>query len=219
MPARGLFVMVGAAPRTDRLGGILMTDRRGFICTGPAVGDYAEPFESSVPGLYMPSATCAPTQSSGSLLSRGGIGGDLLDAPLSIGTYGQGGVLHDSTTSDQATFDPVPADSRDADHVSFGMVAADNGFRLAAYDVFGADGPALVSAGMHGVATRAQRLTHTEPFFVVINGDTRDEIIPMWERLAGGGTVIQNLAPSAWSSAYGMVADRYGVTWIFGAMS
>lgn len=137
---------------------------------------------------------------------------------LHIGTYGQGGVPHDSTDSEQATFDPVPADSPDADQVSFGLLVADNGFRLAAYDVFGADGPALASAGLSG-ATRARGLSHTEPFFVVLNGDTRDDIAPLWDKLVVGGTVIQALAPSAWSPAYGMLTDHYGVTWIFGAMS
>jgi PhnB protein len=137
---------------------------------------------------------------------------------LTIGTYGQAGVPNDSATSDQATFDPVPADSPDADHVSFGMLVADNGVRLAAYDVYGAHGPALASADSTGAA-RAQGLTHDEPFFLVLNGDTRDDIGPLWHKLAVGGTVIQALAPSAFSPAYGMLTDRYGVTWIFGAMS
>ena len=139
---------------------------------------------------------------------------------LSIGTYGQGGVPNDSADSDRATFNPVPADSPDAEHVSFGMVSADNGFRLAAYDVFGADGPALASSGLGDDASpRAAGLTHTEPFFVVLNGDTREEITPLWHGLADSGTIIQALAPSEFSPAYGMVTDRYGVTWIFGAMS
>ncbi|MGH3438648.1 MAG: VOC family protein [Sciscionella sp.] len=138
---------------------------------------------------------------------------------LSIGTYGESGVPHDATSSEQAAFDPVPADSPDADHVSFGLLVADNGVRLAAYDVFGAtDGAGLASSGLSGLR-RADSLTHTEPFFVVLNADTRDDIAPLWDRLAAGGTVIQTLAPSAWSPAYGMLTDRYGVTWIFGAMS
>lgn len=136
---------------------------------------------------------------------------------LHIGTYGEGGVPHDSTSSEQATFDPVPANSPDADHVSFGLLVADNGVRLAAYDVFGAPNrPGLASPGMSG-ARRADGLTHTEPFFVVLNGDTRDDIAPLWDALAAGGTIIQALAPSAFSPAYGMLTDRYGVTWIFGA--
>ena len=135
---------------------------------------------------------------------------------LSIGTYGQGGVPHDSVSSEQATFDPVSADSPDAEHVSFGLLVADSGLRLAAYDVFGASASAGVASPG---ARRADGLTHTEPFFVVLNGDTRDDIAPLWDGLAADGTVIQTLAPSAFSPAYGMLTDRYGVTWIFGAMS
>lgn len=142
-------------------------------------------------------------------------GGQLL-----IGTYGEGGVPHDdSADSSRATFDAVPADSPYAGHVSFGMVMAENGFRLAAYDVFGAEGPALASSGLPGASPRANGLTHTEPFFVVLNGETREEIEPLWHALADGGTVIQTLAPSDFSPAYGMLTDRYGVTWVFGAMA
>ncbi|MGH3599259.1 MAG: VOC family protein [Pseudonocardiaceae bacterium] len=138
---------------------------------------------------------------------------------LNIGTYGEGGVPHDSTSSEQATFDPVPSDSPDANHVSFGLLVADNGVRLAAYDVYGAShGPGLASSGLSG-ARRADGLTHAEPFFVVLNGDTRDDIAALWDALAADGTVIQSLAPSAFSPAYGMLTDRYGVTWIFGTMS
>jgi PhnB protein len=112
----------------------------------------------------------------------------------------------------------VESDSPDADHVSFGLLVADNGFRLAAYDVFGSDESGLASSGLAG-ARRADGLTHTEPFFLVLNGDTRDDIAPLWDGLAADGTVIQALAPSTWAPAYGMLTDRYGVTWIFGAAS
>ncbi len=52
------------------------------------------------------------------------------------------GVPQDSTNADRAGFAPVAPDSPDAAHVAFGMVAAENGLRLAAYDVFGTDGDA-----------------------------------------------------------------------------
>lgn len=61
-------------------------------------------------------------------------------------------------------------------------------------------------------------LTHTEPFFVVLNGDTRADIAPLRDGLVKDGTVTRS-APSAWSPAYGMLTDRYDVTWIFAATS
>ena len=96
---------------------------------------------------------------------------------------------------------------------------ADSGFRLAAYDVFGAEGDALASAEVEGGAARAKGLTHTEAFFIVLNTDTRQELEPLWNGLSEGGTIIQALAPSDFSPAYGMLTDRWGVTWIVGATS
>jgi PhnB protein len=134
-----------------------------------------------------------------------------------IATYAQVGVPQDSPHADQAAFSPVDPDSSDADHVAFGMVAADSGFRLAAYDVFGAtDGTIVAPQTSGGVARRAAGLTHTESFFLLLNGETLDELTALWGKLADGGTVIQALAPAQWAPAYGMLTDRYGVTWIFG---
>lgn len=141
-------------------------------------------------------------------------GGQLL-----IRTYGQTGAPRDGTDTQRATFEPVAADSPDADRVSFGMLIGDNGFRLAAYDVLSGHGHGLASGRHAGASTRAAGLTHTEPFFVVLNGDTRAEVEPLWKELADGGTVIQTLAPSDLLPSYGMLTDRYAVTWIFGAMT
>jgi PhnB protein len=135
---------------------------------------------------------------------------------LMIGTYGEGGVPQDSPTSDQVTFVPVAADSPDAELVSFGLVAAENGFRLAAYDVVGTDGGG-VAGRSGGSVRRAEALTHSEAVFVLLDGDTLDEVRPAWTGLAEGGTVIQALAPTPWGSPYGMLTDRFGVTWIIGA--
>ena len=135
---------------------------------------------------------------------------------LMLGTYGEGGVPQDSAVSDRVTFTPVAPDSPDADLVSFGMVVAESGFQLAAYDVFGGTGGGL--AGASTTATgRAAHLTHSEAQFVLLNGDTVDAITDLWTGLAEGATVIQALAPTPWGAPYGMLTDRFGVTWIVGA--
>jgi thioredoxin reductase (NADPH) len=46
--ARALFVMVGAQPNTEWLGGRVATDRQGFILTGGGGGQYA----TSCPGIF-----------------------------------------------------------------------------------------------------------------------------------------------------------------------
>ncbi len=136
---------------------------------------------------------------------------------IMIATYGQGGVPQDAPDGGPASFGPVAADSPDADHVAFGMVAAENGFRLAAYDVFGASGGGGGSAAGSSVSRRADGLTHTESFFLLFNGETFAENSALWEKLSDGATVIASLPPAGSAPmAYGMLTDRFGVTWIFG---
>ncbi|SLN60135.1 Thioredoxin reductase [Roseivivax jejudonensis] len=47
----GLFVMVGAAPRTDWLSGCVDLDAKGFVLTGEAVGGES-PYATSHPGIF-----------------------------------------------------------------------------------------------------------------------------------------------------------------------
>lgn len=135
---------------------------------------------------------------------------------LMIATYGQFGVPQDDPTAGPVTFGPVAADSPDADRVAFGVVLGDNGFRVAAYDVFGGTGGGIAGSSAH-TARRADGLTHDESLFLLLNGDTLDEISTLWNKLADGATVIAPLVrtqPAA--PSYGMLTDRFGVTWIFG---
>ena len=48
---RATFIMVGAAPNTDWLEGLVETDERGFVLTGEQVGRDT-PFETSQPGVF-----------------------------------------------------------------------------------------------------------------------------------------------------------------------
>jgi len=51
IPAKAVFVMVGAEPNTDWLAGSVMTDAKGFVCTGPLAGA-ATPHGTSRPGVF-----------------------------------------------------------------------------------------------------------------------------------------------------------------------
>lgn len=132
-------------------------------------------------------------------------------------TYAQVGVPQDSASSERAVFTALDSSAPDADHLAFGMLAADNGLRLAAYDVFGSSGGGLAGSGLDQAAGRAgSGLTHTESSFLLLNSQTLAEATQLWEKLSANGTVIQVLAPADWAPAYGMLTDRFGVTWIFG---
>lgn len=89
-------------------------------------------------------------------------------------------------------------DPSEADQVMYGQVAAENGFRVMAYDV----------------PSRLPWDAGENAFFVSVRGDSEEEIAPLWEKLSDGATVVQPLAPSGWTPLYGMLADRFGITWV-----
>jgi PhnB protein len=86
----------------------------------------------------------------------------------------------------------------EADLVMWGQVTAPSGFAIMAFDV-PADRPYD-----KGVA----------PFFESVRGDSVEDVTPVWEKLADGATIVQELKPSPWAPAYGMLTDRFGLTWV-----
>ena len=50
--ARALFVMVGAAPNTGWLSGLVKLDDKGFVITGSNEGSAVSPFATSMPGIF-----------------------------------------------------------------------------------------------------------------------------------------------------------------------
>ena len=104
----------------------------------------------------------------------------------------------------------MPADAPDASRIVFGRVESPAGLRLMAYDVPGASAP------VGGGSTRRENgATITDqPFFVSVRGTSLDEVRGYWDELADGATVVEPLAASAWSAGFGMLTDRFGVTWV-----
>ena len=51
MSARAAFIMVGAAPNTEWLSGLVALDNKGFVLTGAAV-QKETPYETSYPGIF-----------------------------------------------------------------------------------------------------------------------------------------------------------------------
>lgn len=107
----------------------------------------------------------------------------------------------------------MPQGLPDADRIVFGQVEGADGSRLMAYDIPGAVGGTPAT----GTTRREQGTTiTTEPFFVSLSGESLDEVGALWERLAAGASVVEPLAASAWSPGFGMLTDRFGVTWTIG---
>lgn len=105
----------------------------------------------------------------------------------------------------------MPADVPGADGVVFGLVAADSGFRIMGYDIPGATGGSIAGGG----ETRRENGTTItdQALFVSIGSESLDELQGFWDALAVGAVIVEPLAASAWSAGFGMLTDRFGVTW------
>lgn len=105
----------------------------------------------------------------------------------------------------------MPAELPGADKVVFGLVAAENGFRLMGYDIPGQDDGSIAGGGStrreHGTTITDQAL------FVSISAESLHELQGYWDALEVDAVIVEPLAASAWSAGFGMVTDRFGVTW------
>ena len=91
-----------------------------------------------------------------------------------------------------------------ADHIAFGRVKAPNGFDIMAYDV--------QPSKAYNPGENA--------FYITLQGTHTDEIKAHWDGLAdGASTILIQLAPAPFAPLYGMLTDRFGITWIVGADS
>ena len=86
----------------------------------------------------------------------------------------------------------------EADQLMWGEVRSASGFAVMAYDV-----PSHLSHDPGEI-----------PFFVSVRGDSADEIVGYWEKLAADATILQPLGPAGWSPLYGMLKDRFGISWV-----
>lgn len=108
-----------------------------------------------------------------------------------------GGDLMIATYADiQAVEDPAQADQ-----VAFGRVTAPNGFDIMAYDV-------QPSKSYH---------PGENAFYVTLQSTDTNEVKPLWDALSdGAAAILAPLAPAAFAPLYGMLTDRFNVTWIIG---
>jgi PhnB protein len=106
----------------------------------------------------------------------------------------------------------MPKDAPGADNVVFGQVETRGGFRVMGYDIPGLTGGSGAGAGS---TRRENGVTITDqPFFISVRGETLEELLGYWGKLSAGASIVEPLAPSAWSPGFGMLTDAFGVTWI-----
>ncbi len=102
-----------------------------------------------------------------------------------------------------ATYTDIHAveDLAQADQIAFGRVTASNGFDIMAYDV---QSSKAFDAGQNA-------------FYIALQSSDATEVQTGWDALADGAQqVLIPLAPAPFAPLYGMLTDRYGVTWIVG---
>jgi PhnB protein len=86
----------------------------------------------------------------------------------------------------------------EADQIMWGQVATDDGFRIMAFDILS---PRPFDAG-------------TSAFFISLRGTAPEEIQAHWDALSDGATILHPIGEAPWSPLYGMLTDRFGITWI-----
>ncbi|MDF2580131.1 MAG: bleomycin resistance protein, partial [Microbacterium sp.] len=67
-----------------------------------------------------------------------------------------------------------------------------------------------------GSTHRRDNATLTDQaFFVSVGSESLDELRGPWDALAADAVIVEPLAASGWSAGFGMLTDRFGVTWSF----
>ena len=92
----------------------------------------------------------------------------------------------------------VPHDPADADKVMHAQLETANGQTLMA-----ADSPTGQPTGATGFAGVSMSLS----------GEDHADLSGYWEKLREGANVLQPLETAPWGDAFGMLVDRFGVTW------
>ena len=91
----------------------------------------------------------------------------------------------------------VPAEAK---QVMWGQVAAENGFKIMAFDALSARLP----------FERGQN-----SFYVSARFTSDEEAKQCWQRLSSGANVRQPLGPAPWApTLYGMLEDQFGIVWV-----
>jgi PhnB protein len=89
-------------------------------------------------------------------------------------------------------------DPSEAEQVMWGQVLVPGGFHVMAYDV---QPTKPFERGQNS-------------FYVALRSETAEETQALWDGLSDGATIHQPLGETPWSALYGMLTDRFGITWV-----
>jgi PhnB protein len=90
----------------------------------------------------------------------------------------------------------MPHDPAEADKVMHGQIVAPNGFWLMASDV-----PAAMG-------------TPNGNGSISLSGDDEADLRGYWDKLSAGATILEPLRTAPWGDSFGMLVDRFGVSWL-----
>lgn len=91
--------------------------------------------------------------------------------------------------------DEHPMDPADADNVMHAQLSGPDGLAL-----MGADVPRAMDASPNGT--------------ISLSGDDAEKLRGCWERLSDEGTVVMPLETQMWGDEFGMLIDRFGISWM-----
>jgi PhnB protein len=76
----------------------------------------------------------------------------------------------------------------------------------------------LVTAGgltlMGSDTPNAMELTPGNNYSVSLSGEDESELRGYWDKLSAGGTVTMPLEKAPWGDSFGMLNDKFGVSWL-----
>ena len=85
----------------------------------------------------------------------------------------------------------------DADKIMHAQLEAEDGLAL-----MGADAPT------------GQPFTPGTNYSVSLSGDDDAQLRGFWEKLSDGATIVEPLERAPWGDSFGMLVDKYGVSWL-----
>ena len=85
----------------------------------------------------------------------------------------------------------------DADKIMHAMLVADNGITLMASDL-----------------PSGWSVTKGTNIKISLSGDNDSELQGYWDKLSDGGKIEQPLVPAPWGDKFGMLTDKFGISWM-----